>query len=152
MTPLSSYQESSPAAGCEGGAHGLGRGPDRSPAEFWLEFVPLDPAKAWNGLDPNCSWAAFNIGSWMSRYMRWSALWPPENKEKISSRVLCSIDFLMLSDERRETSTTKAMHYGKAFVLWKTGKLMTKSRIFRYIFDSLSKVGRRSSKVSKISV
>ena len=96
MTPLSLNQEPSPAAGCEGGAHGLGRGPDRSPAEFWLEFAPLDPAKAWNGLDPNCSWAAFNIGSWMSRYMRWSALWPPENKEKISSRILCIIYFKLV--------------------------------------------------------
>ena len=43
--------------------HGLGMGAAVSPEEPCCPPLLL-PERAWNGLEPNCSWAAFSIGSW----------------------------------------------------------------------------------------
>jgi len=56
----------------EGGAQGLGMGAlDSTPEEAELE---LFPANEENGFEENCDWAALSMGSWISRYIRCSAL------------------------------------------------------------------------------
>ncbi len=49
--------------------HGLGMGAAVSPEEPCCPPLLL-PERAWNGLEPNCSWAAFSIGSWKKKTRR----------------------------------------------------------------------------------
>lgn len=61
---------------------GLGMGVAFSP----VVGAPPDPREfpdnAWNGFEPKWSWAALSMGSWISRYILWRALWPPDENRR----------------------------------------------------------------------